>query len=93
MKKAEQTIINEFSLVTGLDELISDMDSPSIKRVTDTLKKHAIEFAQWMNDKRYSLYWGSDAPNCGKWYIQYTTPTREYFTTSELYEKFNNEIK
>ena len=52
------------------------------------MKMVAVNFAEWMHKNRYVKYWGSDAPNCDKWYVSYTPPDRKYYTTDELYELF-----
>ena len=56
--------------------------------IAEAMKEAAVRFALWMNEKMYSKYWGSDEPNCGKWYVQYTKPDRKYYTTEELYDMF-----
>lgn len=47
-------------------------------------------FHEWMHNERYSKYWGSDGPNCNKWYKQYTLPDREYYTYDELINFYLN---
>ena len=56
--------------------------------IIETMKKVAIKFAEWVNKNRYVKYFGSDAPNCDKWYVSYSPPDRKYYTTDELYELF-----
>ncbi len=61
--------------------------------IHEVMKEASVRFAEWMNQNRYSKYFGSDGPNCGKWYVQYTTPDRTYFTTEELYDIFVEQEK
>ena len=56
--------------------------------VREAMKEAAVRFAEWLNENRYSKYWGSDEPNCGKWYVQYTPSGRKYYSTEELFEMF-----
>jgi len=56
--------------------------------VREAMKEAAVRFAEWLNENRYSKYWGSDEPNCGKWYVQYTPAGRKYYSTEELFEMF-----
>ena len=56
--------------------------------IAEAMKEAAVRFALWVNKNRYSKYWGSDKPNDGKWYVQYTKPDRKYYTTEELYDMF-----
>ena len=58
-----------------------------------TKEEVAIGFLEWINENRYSKYWGSDEPNCGKWYIQYTPAGRKYYSSDELFEMYLNTIK
>ena len=65
------------------------MDRVLIKQT----KKTSIYFAEWIHKNLYTVYWGSDKPNCDKWYIYGTMPDREYLTSNQLYDKFISEIK
>jgi hypothetical protein len=53
----------------------------------------AVQFVEWMHKHRYAKYWGSDKPNCEKWYIMNTMPDRKYYTLEELYDIFEREQK
>ena len=53
----------------------------------------SIEFAEWINNNHYSMYWGSQGENCAKWYKAYSKPDRVYYTTKELYEQFLQSLK
>ena len=54
-------------------------------------EKIAIEFVEWVYKERFVKYWGSDEPYCGKWYKQYTPPTRQYYSTEELFQQFKKQ--
>jgi hypothetical protein len=67
--------------------------SEDIKEYVEEYIKHeASEFAEWIHEGHYIRYYGSDSENCGKWYKQYTPPSREYLTTRQLYNKFSAEV-
>jgi hypothetical protein len=53
----------------------------------------AVQFVEWMHKHRYAKYWGSDKPNCEKWYVVNTMPDRKYYTLEELYDIFEREQK
>ncbi len=53
----------------------------------------AIDFAEWVRDKLYVRYFGSDGPNCNKWHQSYTMPDRNYYTTKELFELYKTQTK
>ncbi len=57
----------------------------------DLIGSLAIEFAEWINKNRYSIYFGNEGENCGKWYVQYSQPNRIYYTTSDLFKLFLEE--
>jgi hypothetical protein len=50
------------------------------------------KFINWIYPS-YSKYWGSDGPNCGKWYKNSTMPDRKYYTLKELYDVYTSELK
>jgi len=57
--------------------------------ITGAVKMVAVNFAEWKYKNGYiSKYFGNEGDNCDKWYKQYTTPDRKYYTTDELYEMF-----
>ena len=56
--------------------------------MVEVVKLVAVSFAEWINKNKYVKYWGSDAPNCDKWYVQYSKADRNFYTTEELYELF-----
>ncbi|HRP33526.1 MAG TPA: hypothetical protein PKV73_16635 [Agriterribacter sp.] len=51
-------------------------------------QQEAIGFHRWAHENHYSIYWGSDGPNCDKWYKGYTPPDRKYYTDEELYNLY-----
>lgn len=63
----------------------------SYKEIYDATKHVSVKFCEWINKNRYQKYWGSDAPNCDKWYVPYTPPDRKYYTLDELYDLFSKE--
>lgn len=69
-------------------------DNQSAVKIATTI---TIEFAkgfyEWARKERYEIYFGNNGPNCGKWYISYTKPDRQYFTTDELITTYINTIK
>lgn len=56
-------------------------------------KEDACAFAEWIYKSGFVKYWGSDVPNCNKWYRQYSMPDRRYFTTNELFELYLKETE
>jgi len=58
------------------------------KSCTQITIEFAGKFAEWSFLNNYSIYWGNEGENCGKWYKQYTKPDRKYFTTDELITEY-----
>ena len=58
------------------------------KSCTEITIEEMKGFYEWARNERYEKYWGNDGPNNGKWYVGYTPPSRQYFTTEELITKY-----
>ena len=80
-----------FGIVTDL--LMGLTAQKVAKECTDITIEFAKGFYEWARKERYEMYWGSDQPNSGKWYVSYTMPDRKYFTTDELITTYINSLK
>ena len=65
--------------------------------INEELQKEAIAFAEWVRDKHYVRYWGSQTNDMDKWY-DYPTACKQpivrplkLFTSEELYKQFKTE--
>jgi hypothetical protein len=65
-----------------------DQSSPTPTESKDeVLREQFAKIVNWLYPT-YSKYWGSDTPNCNKWYERGTMPDRNYYTTEELYDRY-----
>jgi hypothetical protein len=79
--------------VMRLKAWAQDIVEVNCQKNVEESDKFTCDFATWMQKERYVLYWGSDGPNCNKYYKAYAPPDRAYYTMQELLNVYKKTLE
>ena len=81
------TLLEKVGIIADKNVKIKELEA-QIKELQGKLKEVCVGFGDWINKNRFSKYFGNEGENVDKWYIQYSKPGREYYTTDELFDLY-----